>query len=125
VRGRIVTREAYLAAFDAWFTACRENGYGPAIDAEPAFRDAVAAGGLPDEAPVSDFCDVLMPRLPSRTVMFAVGKSSMLDRLLYGGETLRTAKCPTHKGHWSGLGIERCPHGCGHTGWLRPEGDRS
>lgn len=49
-----------------------------------------------------------------------ISKSSMLDRLIYGCEPLRTEKCPTHKGKWSGLedGRNDCPHGCGLTGWL-------
>lgn len=54
------------------------------------------------------------------TTFGMIGKSSMLDRLIYGCEPLRTEKCPKHKGRWSGLpsSPNDCPHGCGLTGWL-------
>lgn len=45
-----------------------------------------------------------------------IRKSNLLARLLYGGEKLRTRKCPEHQGHWRGIGT--CPHGCQLTGWL-------
>lgn len=53
-------------------------------------------------------------------VFTMIRKSSLLDRLLYAGEKLRTRKCPTHNGHWSGLEHDGnvCPHGCQLTGWL-------
>lgn len=49
-----------------------------------------------------------------------IHKSALLARLLYGGEKLRTRKCPIHKGHWRGLESpgNRCPMGCGLSGWL-------
>lgn len=50
-------------------------------------------------------------------VGMAVGKSSMLNRRIYGGEKLRTEMCPEHHGHWMGLDF----HGecaCHLTGWL-------
>jgi hypothetical protein len=56
--------------------------------------------------------------------MLDVAKSSLLDRLLYGGETFRTRPCPEHRGLWSGLSGKYdggCSHGCDLTGWL-PEG---
>lgn len=46
-----------------------------------------------------------------------IHKSNLLARLLYGGESLRTQRCPLHKGRWSGTGMG-CSHGCGGTGWL-------
>lgn len=45
-----------------------------------------------------------------------VKKSSLLARLLYGGEKLRTRECPVHNGKWSGLGD--CELGCDCTGWI-------
>ena len=38
-------------------------------------------------------------------IRLAIAKSCLLDRLIYGGETLRKKMCPTHKGHWSGCNI--------------------
>lgn len=59
-------------------------------------------------------------------VRLAIVKSCLLARLIYGSEELRTRPCPEHKGHWSGIewhdprdgSGNRCPHGCGLTGWL-------
>jgi len=53
-------------------------------------------------------------------IFMQIGKSALLDRLLYGGEKLRTEMCPKHQGHWSGLpGLHNdCEHGCELTGWL-------
>ena len=49
-----------------------------------------------------------------------IGKSALLDRLIYRCEPLRTEKCPAHKGRWSGIPSSdaECPHGCALTGWL-------
>ena len=53
-----------------------------------------------------------------------IHKSALLVRLIYRGEKLRTARCPTHGGHlemleWLGDPAHpRCTHGCGGTGWL-------
>lgn len=51
-----------------------------------------------------------------RTIERDILKSSLLGRIFYGGEDLRTDMCPKHKGTWSGLGD--CPFGCELTGWL-------
>ena len=59
-------------------------------------------------------------------VIIDIEKSCLLSRLFYYGQEPRTAKCPEHKGHWSGLEWRDprdgrgnvCPHGCGLTGWL-------
>jgi len=58
----------------------------------------------------------------------AIAKSCLLDRLIYGGETLRKEMCPTHQGHWSGCNISgenpcECQHDTCITGWLRNAGD--
>ena len=55
------------------------------------------------------------------SVFQQIGKSALLDRLLYCGEPLRTRACPEHKGRWSGIAFDEandCPHGCQLTGWL-------
>lgn len=49
-------------------------------------------------------------------IFMSVSKSSLLARILYGREPMRTEMCPTHQGVWSGIGD--CEHGCGKTGWL-------
>lgn len=52
-----------------------------------------------------------------------VSKSSLLGRLIYSKEKLRTKKCPLHEGHWNGQAMMRgdCPHKCSGTGWLQEE----
>jgi hypothetical protein len=40
-----------------------------------------------------------------RFIRIAIAKSCLLDRLIYGGDTLRENRCPIHKGHWSGCDI--------------------
>lgn len=58
-------------------------------------------------------------------------KSSLGRRLFYEGENLRTEQCPRHKGHWSGIFLQK-PEGCTcmrfdgdeATGWVPgPESD--
>jgi hypothetical protein len=55
-------------------------------------------------------------------VFLAIRKSNLLARLIYGGQKLRTRKCPVHKGHWSGCVFEDpgcgCLDGSNVTGWL-------
>ena len=45
----------------------------------------------------------------------AAEKSSLLGRMFYGKEKVRTEKCPKHEGVWCGCFID-CP--CAGTGWL-------
>lgn len=56
-----------------------------------------------------------------RHIWTDIKKSSLLGRLLYGGEKFRTRKCPKHDGRWSGL--SECEHGCDSTGWLPEAAD--
>lgn len=58
-------------------------------------------------------------------ILLAIRKSSLLGRLLYEGEMLRTEECPVHKGKWSGMEHPEnpCPHGCGFVGWLPQPND--
>lgn len=55
-----------------------------------------------------------------RQVRMAIHKSSLLYRMLYCGQPLRTKKCPVHEGRWSGIpGFndgDMCA--CELTGWL-------
>jgi hypothetical protein len=53
-------------------------------------------------------------------VSLLISKSSLLNRLIYCGETLRTEMCPRHKGVWSGLEHygNICPYKCHLTGWV-------
>lgn len=48
-------------------------------------------------------------------IFLAASKSSLLGRMIYGKEKVRTQPCPTHKGVWSGCFID-CV--CGGCGWL-------
>lgn len=54
------------------------------------------------------------------TIILAAQKSALLGRLLYTGGKVRNTKCPTHKGHWYGVGGDcACIDECGNnTGWL-------
>lgn len=62
-------------------------------------------------------------------IRLAISKSCLLDRLIYGGETLRTEICPVHHGIWSGCSADalpkecNCRHGICVTGWQRNPGD--
>jgi hypothetical protein len=68
-----------------------------------------------------DEADAAGRRFLARSVLVDITKSCLLSRLIYGGEPLRTRRCPLHQGHWS-VGDEPCPHGCDsgfqHTGWI-------
>ncbi len=52
------------------------------------------------------------------TLFLATAKSSLLGRMIYGKEKLRTVKCPECKGTWRGC-FQDCP--CGGCGWLPNE----
>ena len=91
----------YCDALRTWARAVGENGYG----ADHRLPEAIAQ------------------------VELAVSKSNLLARLIYGGEELRTKKCPVHNGHWSGCIFETpicatpeypdgCLSGADVTGWL-------
>jgi|tagenome__1003787_1003787.scaffolds.fasta_scaffold17430749_1 hypothetical protein len=60
-------------------------------------------------------------------IRMAIAKSCLLDRLIYGGETLRKNICPVHKGRWSGCNVNGEQCGCLHdtciTGWLQNPDD--
>ena len=52
------------------------------------------------------------------TAFLLAHKSSLLGRILYGRERLRTKPCPECKGRWCGCFL-KCP--CGGCGWLAEE----
>jgi hypothetical protein len=58
-------------------------------------------------------------------VFLAIRKSNLLARLIYGGQEVRTRKCPVHQGRWSGCVFEDpgcgCLDGSNVTGWLANE----
>lgn len=57
-------------------------------------------------------------------IILAISKSSLLYRLIYNKETLRTKLCPTHDGHWDGQAmLSGCERGCDGTGWLKESAD--
>lgn len=123
-----ITREAYLAAFATWFRVLRDDSsliHKWSGMYEPQWNEAVASVVLPDQGAPADFCDILAPHPLVRPMMFAIGKSSLLARLIYSRERLRTRRCPAHHGVWSGIdagpnvdGLPHCVHGCGMVGWL-------
>ena len=81
-----------------------------------AWRRAVAEASLDDP-------DLKRLAQTLDSAFLAIRKSALLDRLIYGGEQVRTRKCPEHKGRWSGLEHpdRPCPHGCQLTGWIPNE----
>lgn len=89
----------YCNAFETWCRVVQENY--PETSSEAM---SLVAGAIERAYP---------------TLWLAITKSSLLARMIYGGEELRTEKCPEHHGQW--MGIFRCPHGCDGTGWLPKE----
>ena len=130
----MISVEQYASAFETWWPI-HNNRTGVAThDAETEFlgrwlrhiRDTFDSTPRdPDE-----FCrtyDAFVrdgDKRVASTIRMQIGKSCLLSRLVYIGEPLRTEKCPIHKGVWSGIQIEACPHGCNAascgctTGWL-------
>lgn len=95
---------AYCAAFEAWYSLMQKK-----LLAEARSEDK----GISDSA--RDDLAAL------RRVELMIRKSSLLGRLLYGGEGVRERPCPEHKGKWWGIfPLTQCV--CEGTGWL-PEGD--
>lgn len=90
----------YCAAFAAWAEALRVR----------ASRE---------DSPHDENLEHVAQLVNDSGLQLAIAKSSMLGRLIYGGEELRTQPCPEHEGAWSGVGM--CSHGCDLTGWLPAE----
>ena len=81
--------------------------------------------------PIQHLCDAFLrwleagahPEPLRRMLLNSIGKSCLLDRLIYAGEPLRKRPCPVHRGHWSGYWkdapcAEGCAFGPSNTGWL-------
>ncbi len=94
----LMTVEHYCRQFAIWSNACRDES-----DGSPWAKSIAEA---------------------FETIHLAVYKSNLLFRLIYGGEKLRTEKCPIHQGRWSGCVPDPCPI-CAFdsdvTGWKRHE----
>lgn len=126
-----ISVEKYCQAFEIWAEK--------ALEAEIISEDqqqTVIAGckhlrdmfeGLQGLIETNELCksleDWYKKQSKGRGLSLAVSKSCLLDRLIYGGEELRTKKCPEHDGHWSGCSfLAECPHGCSFganlTGWI-------
>lgn len=95
----------YCNAFDAWAMVLEENHGNHEKEGHRAFS----------------FVDHI------DDIRLAIRKSCLLDRLIYGGEKLRTRMCPDHRGRWSGIDAGpqygkhphgHCERGCYLTGWL-------
>lgn len=96
--------EAYCAAFETWYRL---------IQAKYTEESQSVDGYTRDEAKEN--------LAALRRVELMIRKSSLLGRMLYGGEGVRQRPCPTHKGKWSCVcSLTECV--CEGTGWL-PEGD--
>lgn len=90
---------AYCEAFEQWFDIIRTTALARAKD-DPLRTLGEALNGV------------------AFTLPLAIRKSSLLWRLIYGGEPLRTERCPTHWGVWSGLPSFGNDCECDLTGWL-------
>lgn len=135
---RRLTVTEYTTAFETWATASK-GAANPKITTpvEALLHDGIAhvRAAFPDDekrAPDA-YCEVFAAFLSERTdddrgeaasrLSLTIRKSCLLKRLIYGGEVLRTRKCPTHDGRWRGIFFDPCPHGCDlacgcATGWL-------
>lgn len=103
-RSPVMPMGAFCKALSTWANAIVDLR-----KAEPRFD-----GDEPKHRHGAEYAEVLF------RIITDIRKSNLLYRPLYAGEKLRTKPCPVHKGRWSGLEFSdnRCPHGCGHTGWL-------
>jgi hypothetical protein len=100
----------YCKAFETWMSVLEEN-----------YREAFKAGGK--QAAERVHGAEVIPHF-SR-IRLLINKSNFLARLVYGGEKLRTEKCPVHKGEWNGhaMLMGDCPHQCDGSGFLRAKDD--
>lgn len=120
---REISVTEYCKAFETWakvFDGLTEDDraiVGAAMaHLKTKFNGICLIEGLCDELREWSKCN------PSGRVGLLIYKSCLLDRLIYGGETLRVKPCPLHRGRWSGCSLEPCPEGCSFgsniTGWL-------
>lgn len=101
----VLPMSQYCAAFRTWADCIVKNNKDPKLTQK----------GWNNHG--SEYAEMVM------RIMIDIDKSSLLGRLLYGKEKLRTKMCPEHKGHWNGqaMMMGNCPHQCDGTGWLREE----
>jgi hypothetical protein len=105
-QARKVSAEEFCRAFDAWAHACMT-----ALDT--------------DSESTTKWREQF--REHWQFIELSIRKSCLLDRLIYGGDVLRTIPCPVHQGKWSGISTTPCPHcavgpcAC-NTGWLPEPG---
>jgi hypothetical protein len=120
----------YRAAFVTWL-AVSGRTEGEIAVARSALAELPAKGTFA----IVDLCNELrnFVTMAGRnhnldSLVLAVDKSSLLDRLVYAGEKLREKPCPIHEGRWQGCYPEPCRlcnYGCQTTGWLKPDLDGS
>jgi hypothetical protein len=103
---RVAPISEYCEAFETWVGVLEQN-----------YRDALKAGGK--KAAEAVHGAEIVPHFSQ--IRLLINKSYFLARLVYGGEKLRTEKCPIHKGEWSGQAMLMgdCPHQCDGSGFLR------
>lgn len=126
-----LTMTAYVAAFETWASVARLTDGQRAVLADSlAHIRETFTDDTPRAADV--YCAAFESHLSerdedpngdARRLRLSITKSCLLDRLVHHGETLRAVPCPEHKGRWSGIHFDPCPHGCSlgcgcTTGWL-------
>lgn len=128
----LLTIAQYTAAFETWASVSKlTDGQRAALaDSLAHLRATFADDDTPRAADV--YCAAFETHLSERDedpngdasrLRLLITKSCLLDRLIHCGEALRTVPCPEHKGRWSGIHLDPCPHGCSigcgcTTGWL-------
>lgn len=126
-----LTITAYVAAFETWASVAKlTNGQRVVLGDSLAHLRATFTDDTPRAADV--YCAAFDTHLSERDedpdgdasrLRLLISKSCLLDRLLHHGEALRAVPCPEHRGRWSGIHWDPCPHGCSigcgcTTGWL-------
>lgn len=119
---RLVTVAEYATAFETWATASSLGGTEAVVLTEALTVLRSVFTHEEEALPITAYCRVFEGFLYGRSrgegraecghLRLRIKKSCLLDRLLYGGEPLSQTPCPLHKGQWSGLRPESCPHGC-------------
>ena len=127
----LLTIAQYTAAFETWAGVSKlTDGQRAVLVDSLAHLRAAFADDTPRAADV--YCAAFESYLSERDedpnhdasrLRLLITKSCLLDRLIHCGEALRTVPCPEHKGRWSGIHLDPCPHGCSigcgcTTGWL-------
>lgn len=101
----VLPMSKYCAAFQTWAEVVERACTDPTLMRDP-------------EYPRRQYGHAYHEHL--RYILLDIRKSNLLGRMLYGGEPLRTEKCPEHGGHWDGQSmLLGCRHGCDGTGWLK------